>query len=64
MTLRLDAVTLRGLDQLSELTERSKASLAARFIDHEKVDVWPRSWVPLNSVTFGCEVGMASVIKR
>ena len=72
MTLRLDAATLRRLDQLAEITARSKAWLAAqavkdylelnewqtqaidaavkradaraKFIDHEKVDVWLESW--------------------
>lgn len=73
MTLRLDAATLRRLDQLAEVTDRSKAWLAAqavrdylelnewqtqainaavkradsrgaKFIDHEKVDVWLSSW--------------------
>jgi RHH-type transcriptional regulator, rel operon repressor / antitoxin RelB len=73
MTLRLDTETLRRLGRLAEVTERSKAWLAAqavkdylelnewqteaintaikranspdaKFIDHEQVDVWLRSW--------------------
>ena len=73
MTLRLDIETLRRLDRLAEVTERSKAWLAAqavkdylelnewqteaintaikransrgaKFIDHEQVDAWLRSW--------------------
>jgi RHH-type rel operon transcriptional repressor/antitoxin RelB len=32
MTLRLDAATMRGLAQLAEVTERSKAWLAAQAV--------------------------------
>lgn len=32
MTLRLDAATLRRLDQLAQVTERSKAWLAAQAV--------------------------------
>jgi predicted transcriptional regulator len=32
MTLRLDAATLRRLDQLAEVTERSKAWLVAQAV--------------------------------
>ena len=41
MTLRLDAATLRRLDQLAEVTERSKAWLAAQAVrDYLDLNEW------------------------
>jgi RHH-type rel operon transcriptional repressor/antitoxin RelB len=41
MTLRLDAATLRRLDQLAEVTERSKAWLAAQAVkDYLELNEW------------------------
>ena len=41
MTLRLDAATLRRLDRLAEVTERSKAWLAAQAVkDYLELNEW------------------------
>ena len=41
MTLRLDPATLRRLDQLAKVTERSKAWLAAQAVkDYLEVNEW------------------------
>jgi RHH-type rel operon transcriptional repressor/antitoxin RelB len=41
MTLRLDAATLRRLDQLAEVTERSKSWLAAQAVkDYLDLNEW------------------------
>ena len=41
ITLRLDAATLRRLDQLAEVTERSKAWLAAQAVkDYLELNEW------------------------
>ena len=41
MTLRLDAATLRRLDQLAQVTERSKAWLAAQAVkDYLELNEW------------------------
>jgi RHH-type transcriptional regulator, rel operon repressor / antitoxin RelB len=41
MTLRLDAATLRRLDHLAEVTERSKAWLAAQAVrDYLELNEW------------------------
>ncbi len=41
MTLRLDAATLQRLDQLAEVTQRSKAWLAAQAVkDYLELNEW------------------------
>ena len=41
MTLRLDSATLRRLDQLAEVTQRSKAWLAAQAVkDYLELNAW------------------------
>jgi len=41
MTLRLDTMTLKRLDQLAEVTERSKAWLAAQAVkDYLELNEW------------------------